>query len=394
MFQKTVTGDQSGLGLRSAQRTREAAYWASWSDTLPMIHARHPVVANLLVRHLDGDSWSPSLRAASQAATELDGLHGFEVPSWSDVAGGLRPPDRDPEDHEPGGSRKGWQHEASSRVEQDFRESLFTRMPPSDRALVRSQSGPGAGVAFSASPSSMLTRIEAPLFRVLVQRRLRLPLPLSQRICGCGLSIDPLGHHRAACFALESALARVCREAGGRVATNLFVRNMDLGVPRAGDNRRLEVVVDGLPLFGGAQLAVDTTLVSALKANGKPRRGAADRDGVALAPARRIKERTYPELLDPGRRARLVVFALEVGGRWSDEAKIFILARARVRSEPRLLQRRLEQAWRLRWYAIISCAAARSFAASLLGLRGGQGSDGQMPPSHEVERDHAVALSV
>ena len=56
-----------GLGLRSAQRTREAAYWASWSDTLPMIHARHPVVANLLVRHLDGDSWSPSLRAASQA---------------------------------------------------------------------------------------------------------------------------------------------------------------------------------------------------------------------------------------------------------------------------------------------------------------------------------------
>ena len=43
-------------------------------------------------------------------------------------------PDRDPEDHEPGGSRKGWQHEASSRVEQDFRESLFTRMPPSDRA--------------------------------------------------------------------------------------------------------------------------------------------------------------------------------------------------------------------------------------------------------------------
>ena len=58
-----------------------------------MIHARHPVVANLLERHLDGDSWSPSLRAASQAATELDGLHGFEVPSWSDVAGGLRPPE-------------------------------------------------------------------------------------------------------------------------------------------------------------------------------------------------------------------------------------------------------------------------------------------------------------
>ena len=289
-----------------------------------------------LVRHLANDPctllwqicWCDIWKAihgrqASQAATELDGLQGFEVPSWQDVAGGLRPPDRDPEDHEPGGSRKGWQHEASSRVEQDFRESLFTGMSPSDRALVRSQSGPGAGVAFSASPSSMLTRIEAPLFRVFVQRRLRLPLPLSQRICGCGLSIDRLGHHRAACsrtgalgrrgFALGSALARVCREASGRMATNLFVRNMDLGVPSAGDNRRLEVVVDGLPLFGGAQLAVDTTLVSALKGNGEPLRGAADRDGVALAAARRVKERTYPELLDPGRRARLVVFVLEVG---------------------------------------------------------------------------------
>ena len=93
-------------------------------------------------------------------------------------------------------------------------------------------------------------------------------------------------------FALESALARVCREAGGRVATNLFVRNMDHGVPSAGDNKRLEVVVDGLHLFGGAQLAVDTTLVSALKGNGELRRGAADRDGVALAAACRVKERT------------------------------------------------------------------------------------------------------
>ena len=83
-------------------------------------------------------------------------------------------------------------------------------------------------------------------------------------------------------FAVESAAARVCREAGGRVSTNMFVRNMDLGVPRAADSRRLEVVVDGLPLFGGVQLAVDTTLVSALKGDGVPRRGAADRDGVAL----------------------------------------------------------------------------------------------------------------
>ena len=72
-----------GLGLSSAQRKRAAAYWASWSNTLPMIHARHPVVANLLVRQLEGESWSPSLRAASQAATELHGLQGVQCHhSW------------------------------------------------------------------------------------------------------------------------------------------------------------------------------------------------------------------------------------------------------------------------------------------------------------------------
>ena len=86
--------------------------------------------------------------------------------------------------------------------------------------------------------------------------------------------------------------------------------------------------------LGGVQLAVDTTLVSALKGDGEPSRGAADRDGVALAEARRTKERTCSELVGPGSRARLVVLALEVGGRWSEEAKIFVrlLARARARN--------------------------------------------------------------
>ena len=164
---------------------------------------------------------------------------------------------------------------------------------------------------------------------------------------------------------------------------------MDLGIPNAADSRRLEVVVDGLPLHGGVQLAIDTTLVSAVKGDGSPQRGAADRDGVALANARRRKMRTYPELVGAGARARLVVLALEVGGRWSSEASNFVklLARARARSEPLVVQRRMEQAWRLRWSAILACAAARSFAASLLGLRGGQGVDGQAPPSHEVECD-------
>ena len=53
--------------------------------------------------------------------------------------------------------------------------------------------------------------------------------------------------------------------------TNMLVRDMDVQAPLVGDSRRLEVVVDGLPVRGGAldglpvrggaQVAVDTTLV-------------------------------------------------------------------------------------------------------------------------------------
>ena len=90
-----------------------------------------------------------------------------------------------------------------------------------------------------------------------------------------------------------------------------MVHDLDLGAPHMFDARRLEVVVDGFPLFGGVQFAVDTTMFSALHANDEARRGAARTDGVALAAARRRKERTNPELITHGARARLVVSGLE-----------------------------------------------------------------------------------
>ena len=97
-------------------------------------------------------------------------------------------------------------------------------------------------------PVNFLTRIPH-LFRVVLLRRLRLPLPLSLHTCWCGRQIDKFGHHRASCaragvlgrrgFALESATARVCREAGGRVTTNIMVRDLDLAEPRAADGRKM-----------------------------------------------------------------------------------------------------------------------------------------------------------
>ena len=218
-----------GLGLRSARRTHRSAYWASWADSLHMVQKRHPGVVGNLLTQLEGVPVGHSLTSASAAARSLDGVHGFDIPSWRSLAAGARPPPRDPEDHEPGCPRQGWQHEASSRVEQHFRAlDLLPRLTDTEKTMLRSQSGPGAGAFLSTTPANPLTRIDSFSFRTLLCRRLRLAIPLSSRICRCGRTIDHFGHHRAACarsgglarrgFAIESAVARICREGGGRVA--------------------------------------------------------------------------------------------------------------------------------------------------------------------------------
>ena len=366
-----------GLGFRSAERVRSSAYWASRADCIPTIDARHPAVAESLVRELEGHPHSPCLRAAQEAAWDLEGVLGWSPPSWFAVRNGARPDTHQPEEFEPGGKR-GWQHEAASRVDQRFRdEDLFVRLTNSGQALVRSQGGRGAGLALATCPTCRIRRIEPQLFRIVLLRRLNLPLPLSARFCRCGLPLDLRGHHRAAC----SRAGILGRRAGGRVTTNVMVRDLDLAEPHIADTRRLEVVADGLPLFGEAQLAIDTTIVSTLHANGEAR--SAHVDGAALSAARRRKERTYPKLIGRPGRARLVVLGVEVCGRWSVETQSFF----ELRSLRPLLRKRAEQAWRLRWGSLISCTVARAVAMSLLGLPGVRGADGQCPPFHDVERD-------
>ena len=137
-------------------------------------------------------------------------------------------------------------------------------------------------------------------------------LSLCVRCCRCGRPLD--AHARQQRFwarrgwALQSVAARVCREAGARVWTNVFVRDMDLAIFDNLDGRRLEVVADGLPVHGGAQVAIDTTMVSPLHSNGVARRGASVKKGLALEAARKRKEMTYPELAGEGGRARLAAF--------------------------------------------------------------------------------------
>ena len=98
-------------------------------------------------------------------------------------------------------------------------------------------------MALSVALASFLTRIDSALFRVLLLRRLA-SLSRSRSVCA--------GHHRAACsragvlgrrgFAVESAVARVCREAGGRVTLKM-VRDMDFRMPTTPDGWKLSQTV-------------------------------------------------------------------------------------------------------------------------------------------------------
>ena len=237
-----------------------------------------------------------------------------------------------------------------------------------------------SGVAFSAVPSSPPTRLAPQLFQVAAAwPSLALPpshfshLPVwpttrSSWPPPCSVSESRSLGSRG--FSVESAIARVCREAGARVSTNLFVRDLDLPVAPH-DARRLEVVADG----GKAQFAIDTTLVSRGRADGEPR-------GQCARPeAHRLKHRTYPELSGSQGCSRLVVLAAEVVGPWSEEARSFVsqLAKAKVRSVPRNLRGRARQAWQGRWSAVVSCATARAFALFLLDRRAAVGCDGDPP---------------
>ena len=138
--------------------------------------------------------------------------------------------------------------------------------------------------------------------------------------------------------------------------------------------RRVEVIADGLLLWHGAQLAIDTTLMSPLHGDGTARRGAANASGVALQAARRVKEATCPELSGEAGRARLMVS----GGINFLEAP---------QAAPLILQGRVQAAYLRRWSSLLACSLARAFAVSLLELRPVLGAGEEVPPMNDVLRD-------
>ena len=108
-----------------------------------MVHQRHPDIARVLVDHLECDADATSLSGGGlRKGVGRSGRLSPTILAW----GAWPPPPQ--EEFEMDVLKGGWQHEASSRVERQFRErNVLLALTDGERALLRSQSGSGAGVA-------------------------------------------------------------------------------------------------------------------------------------------------------------------------------------------------------------------------------------------------------
>ena len=318
----TLPMRMGGLGLRSATRMAPAACWASWADALHMVQERLPTLAQSIVVPLEAAAEPVGCLSDLRAAGNTLDRHGFVGrPQWPALQACV---------HLPSLTLNPVSGPTAANI---MHLPLLNTITGRSLCSCPANSGAGSSQVLVGCPTKPESRIAPDLFRTLILERLRLPLLVCEVRCECGLLVDGHGRYRAACphsgrlrtraSAPERTLARVCREAGASVRFNAKLVDMNRAVP-ADDAREVEVLASGLPLFYGAQLAVDITLRSALTATGLPRPGAAVVDGIV-----------HSELLH-GDRCGLAVVALETGGRWSLEAVDFIerlaMARARART--------------------------------------------------------------
>ena len=376
----TLPARKGGLGLRSAQRTSTAAYWAAWVDSSEVLAEKAPTVHKLFLEQVRAESPSAACIQELQRATQMLADEGCtEMPTWEAAAQGAQAPY--PENIDAGEWRRGWQYHASSAREHHFSERVV--LPASclpRRAMLLSQQGPGSGRWMTAIPSSPATTFSPVRMQVSLRRRLRWPLPVNPRHCNgrsCMKLLDPLGDHWASCMRsgrvrrracpLERTWARVFREAGARVQENKLLRDLAIPGIDVSDGRKLEVVATGLPVAHGVPLGADTTMVSPLHCDGQPWARADSVPGLSLERAENSKTMTYPELVDSDI-LKLTTLACEVGGRWSNRTADIIaqLATSRARAAPRHLQLAARISYETRWWNFLSCAQQDALAATLV----------------------------
>ena len=203
-----------GLGLTSAVRSRVAAHCSSWADCIHMIKQRHPLVADTAVRNC-------------QACWRKQGWRSHRGGRWlTHLLSGRRV--RNLQNRRSVGFAR---HDA-------WKSNTKVQLWPTLTDPVRALKSRCVGIWSTDSVADQLSDQSRPttISHVVVSTPLS-PTPTV-------LSHLPI-HHRAACcgnpcFPLE----RGCRD--GRVGVDRFVRDLDLGAFNGLDQRRIEVIVDGL----------------------------------------------------------------------------------------------------------------------------------------------------
>ena len=242
-----------GLGLRSAQRGRQVSYWASWADVLDMVWLRHPAVAENMLTGLTSGDPGRHLEGALDARDRLQDL-GFRVLDWGALADGMRP-EGFPDDQDFGPSCLGWQREATREANTFFlNTAVWPRLSNASRAFVRSRGGPVAGLPFSCCPTSSHTRLECSECSFCVacgSPFLPRSVPVGVAVFSTVLATTVQRALLLECWVAEGSRWTLqppgCVEAGARVTENVPVRDLDI-LPDAADERRLEVIANGLPL--------------------------------------------------------------------------------------------------------------------------------------------------
>eukprot|EP00435_Cladocopium_sp_Y103_P004285 s556_g1.t1 len=307
----------------SASHTAAPAYCASWADAMPVLHHQAPDIAAVFLGLLTSSAQPPDHVQAARHARKDIRAHGWEPPTWDQLARAEGPP-RHPTEALDGPQQPGWQQHATAPFHTAARTDLYSTLDPASQALLDSQSGPFASRAFTTIPYTSEATYP----------------PHSPCL------IAPVG-----AVALLTHLATTVQLAPGQGYSEAEGCHWN--------TQQHEFAGKLAPVRGGRFAA------------------------AALHTARRNKERTYPELAASGR-CRLVVLAMEVGGRCSTEAAQFLrlLAQAKARDVPRPLRQSTIMALIARWSAILTHAAMQAFASSLQlsspdGITNGEGA---LPP--------------
>ena len=367
-----------GCGLRCAQRTRPAAYWAAWADALPTLRQRFPTLTAAYVAELEtGCTGRQCLTEVLSSAQTLQ-REGFVPPGYVALAEGAKPEGPAQEEVDPGEWRHGWQYHASTiRGEFHLKNRVEPASNKAEQALLKSQAGRNCIRVLIAVPSDASTTLTPARLATALRRRLRLPLLCVRSRCeGCGQKLDKLGDHLSSCMRSgrvqarakppERAWARVLREAGASVHEQHLLRNTTLPVDPT-DQRRMDLVVTGLPFYNGRLLFCDVTVRSPLTGKGKPHPKAAAQAGAVLARAEKDKLKKYGDVA-ASPLGELLVLGCETGGRWNDTAVELVrkLAKNKVKMVHPLLRRSSELAWCDRWWAMLGVSVQDAYTASLL----------------------------